>query len=333
MTAVIDARGLCKTLPGDGATRSRRCAGSACGRRVRWFGVPGTQRRASHHAADADHAAADRRGQRHGRWAGCPAPARAGARRIGYVSQLGRGRRAGHRPGEPDPAGQAVRPEPRGRGPPGRGSAGAVRPGRVCGSAGADLLRRPSGGASTWPRRGARARGAVPRRAEQRAGPAEPGRSLGSRARAARPGHHGVPDHALPGRSRRALRRGWIIDYGPIVAEGPAGAQAAGRGRRGSCSSARHARRGPRRCRAAGQPYVRDLNADGDPVRLYASDGGSALPGLLRLLDRNSSGPVGPAVGARPSTTCSCARPGGRCGSGDEPGIPALDRAAAEVVA
>ena len=34
------------------------------------------------------------------------------------------------------------------------------------------------------------------------------------------------------------------------------------------------------------EPYVRELTTDGDQLRLYVEDGSAALPGLLRLLDR-----------------------------------------------
>jgi ABC-2 type transport system ATP-binding protein len=34
------------------------------------------------------------------------------------------------------------------------------------------------------------------------------------------------------------------------------------------------------------EPYVRELSADGDEIRLYVEDGGVALPQLLRLLDQ-----------------------------------------------
>jgi ABC-2 type transport system ATP-binding protein len=40
----------------------------------------------------------------------------------------------------------------------------------------------------------------------------------------------------------------------------------------------------------AGQPYVRELSADGDQVRLYADDGGAALPEIIRLLDASDIG-------------------------------------------
>jgi ABC-2 type transport system ATP-binding protein len=36
----------------------------------------------------------------------------------------------------------------------------------------------------------------------------------------------------------------------------------------------------------AAEPYVRELTTDGDQIRLYVEDGSAALPGLLRLLDR-----------------------------------------------
>jgi len=38
------------------------------------------------------------------------------------------------------------------------------------------------------------------------------------------------------------------------------------------------------------EPYVRELSADGDEIRLYVEDGGVALPQLLRLLDQAGIG-------------------------------------------
>jgi ABC-2 type transport system ATP-binding protein len=78
-----------------------------------------------------------------------------------------------------------------------------------------------------------------------------------------------------------------IIDYGLIVAEGTPRdlkKQVAGD------SVVLSLRDGPdaaSRGMAAlrQEPYVRHLNADGDQLRLYVEDGGTALPHLLRLLD------------------------------------------------
>jgi ABC-2 type transport system ATP-binding protein len=39
-----------------------------------------------------------------------------------------------------------------------------------------------------------------------------------------------------------------------------------------------------------GQPYVREVSADGDQLRLYVEDGGAAMPELLRLLDGEQIG-------------------------------------------
>jgi ABC-2 type transport system ATP-binding protein len=38
------------------------------------------------------------------------------------------------------------------------------------------------------------------------------------------------------------------------------------------------------------QPFVREVNTDGDEVRLYVEDGGAALPQILRLLDTEQIG-------------------------------------------
>jgi ABC-2 type transport system ATP-binding protein len=78
-----------------------------------------------------------------------------------------------------------------------------------------------------------------------------------------------------------------IIDHGTVVAEGTPRAlkqQVAGDAivlvTRDADAAARAA------AELAGQPAVRDLTLEGDAVRLYASDGAAALPGLLRLLDQ-----------------------------------------------
>jgi ABC-2 type transport system ATP-binding protein len=40
----------------------------------------------------------------------------------------------------------------------------------------------------------------------------------------------------------------------------------------------------------SGEPYVREITADEGELRLYVEDGGSALPSMLRLLDREGIG-------------------------------------------
>jgi ABC-2 type transport system ATP-binding protein len=40
----------------------------------------------------------------------------------------------------------------------------------------------------------------------------------------------------------------------------------------------------------AAQPFVREVNADDNQVRLYVEDGGAALPQILRLLDAEQIG-------------------------------------------
>ncbi len=79
-----------------------------------------------------------------------------------------------------------------------------------------------------------------------------------------------------------------IIDHGEIVAEGsPHDLKREVAGERVLLSlhdDERAVERalGPLRA----QPYVRELSADGTDIRLYVDDGGTALPQLLRLLDR-----------------------------------------------
>jgi ABC-2 type transport system ATP-binding protein len=78
-----------------------------------------------------------------------------------------------------------------------------------------------------------------------------------------------------------------IIDHGRVVAEGTPRAlkqQVAG----DAIVLVTHDADAAGRAAAelAGRPGVRDLTVTGDAVRLYASDGAAALPGLLRLLDQ-----------------------------------------------
>jgi ABC-2 type transport system ATP-binding protein len=78
-----------------------------------------------------------------------------------------------------------------------------------------------------------------------------------------------------------------IIDHGTVVAEGTPRAlkqQVAGDAILLVTRDADAARRAA--AELARQPAVRDLTVAGDAVRLYASDGAAALPGLLRLLDQ-----------------------------------------------
>ena len=182
------------------------------------------------------------------------------------------------------------------------GGARAVRPGRVRGPAGADLLGRPAAAPRRGARGRARTRGPVPGRAEHRAGSAEPGQPVGPHPQPAGPGHHRLPDHPLPGRSRRALRP--HHDHRPWGGGGrryPACAQAPGRGRR---DRAGHPRR--RRCRArrrgAGRAARRARPHPGGPggpaVRQRrrgraARDAPAARPG-------GPAGPLAPAVRAEP---------------------------------
>jgi ABC-2 type transport system ATP-binding protein len=76
----------------------------------------------------------------------------------------------------------------------------------------------------------------------------------------------------------------------------------------------------------AGQPGVRDLTVDAAAVRMYASDGAAALPGLLRLLDR-AGAPVRSLRLSEPSLDDVFLRQTGRSlrDAGD-PAAPAPDR-------
>jgi ABC-2 type transport system ATP-binding protein len=84
-----------------------------------------------------------------------------------------------------------------------------------------------------------------------------------------------------------------IMDHGEIVAEGTPRdlkRQVAG----DSVLLSLHDEGGGATPRArvliAAEPYVREITAEGDHLRLYVEDGSAALPDLLRLLDRERIG-------------------------------------------
>ncbi len=109
-----------------------------------------------------------------------------------------------------------------------------------------------------------------------------------------------------------------IIDHGTVVAEGTPRAlkqQVAGDAivlvTRDADAAGRAA------AELAGQPGVRDLTVAGDTVRLYASDGAPPCPACSGCSTRQAC-PSGRSGCPSPAwTTCSCARPAGRCGTGD----------------
>jgi len=77
-----------------------------------------------------------------------------------------------------------------------------------------------------------------------------------------------------------------IIDHGQVVAEGtPRELKQQVAGDAIVLELRDAAAAGLAATELAGQPGMRDLNTDGAIVRLYASDGPAALPGLLRRLD------------------------------------------------
>ena len=232
-------------------------------------------------------------------------------RRIGYVAQgggtdpactVGRGAR---------PAGAAVRPA-HGRGPHPRRDllrrldlTGLERP------PGPDRCPAASGGGSTSPLGLVHRPGAgLPGRADHRPGPAEPGQPLGPRpAPARRARHDRLPDHALPGRGRRALRPAPHHRPRPDRRRGHAGrAEAAGRRRRGHGGRCRRRDRAAARAALAGAPGLADpgggraASTCGSPSSRASgpwSELMRALDGAGRRarLDRGSPG--------RPSTTSS----------------------------
>ncbi len=78
-----------------------------------------------------------------------------------------------------------------------------------------------------------------------------------------------------------------IIDHGTVVAAGtPRGLKQQVAGDAIVLTTRDQEAAGRAAAELAGQPGVRDLTVAGTAVRLYASDGPAALPGLLRRLDR-----------------------------------------------
>ncbi|CAA9387544.1 MAG: Efflux ABC transporter, ATP-binding protein, partial [uncultured Nocardioides sp.] len=153
------------------------------------------------HAHEADAGDRARRGVRRRRRPGRRAEV------DGAHGSVGDGGRAADRQGEPLADRQPLRPGPLHDQADRRRAAGAVLPHRRRWARGEDLLRRDAAtaGPRGQPRR--HAAGAVPRRADDGAGPAQPSGALG---RAARPGarrHDAAPDHAVPRGGRPARRR------------------------------------------------------------------------------------------------------------------------------
>ena len=128
-----------------------------------------------------------------------------GARQPDRAARLGR--RGPHRPREPHPARPPARLPDEAGARAGRRAARRVRPRGGGRQARQGLLRRhaPAPGHRREHRRDARAD--VPRRADDRAGPALAQPGVGHRARARRPGHDRAAVHAVPRRGRPARRR------------------------------------------------------------------------------------------------------------------------------
>ena len=149
-----------------------------------------------------------------------------------------------------------------------------------------DILGRPAPPPRRRSRDRARARGAVPRRADDGPGPAEP-RDLWEHVR--RLQERGATVLLPPTTSRRptasAIRM--IIDHGEIVAEGSP--RELKRDMIGDSVVLRVADndRGERaRALLAAAPFVSEVSTAGDgELRCYVDDGAAALPEILRLLD------------------------------------------------
>ncbi len=118
-----------------------------------------------------------------------------------------------------------------------------------------------------------------------------------------------------------------IIDHGTVVAEGTPRALKQEVAGDAIVLVTRDADAGGRAAAAlAGQAGVRDLAVEGDTVRLYASDGAAALPGLLRLLDRAGL-PVRSLRLSEPSLDDVFLRQTGRSlRDAGGPAVPAADR-------
>src|SRR5215218_3146472 len=246
-------------------------------------------------------------------------------RRDGLCQRGGRGRRpgAGPEPGgggapaqQPGPV--AVDPPepalprrlPRGAGgragPAGQRSAGGVRAGRPGRRQAGHVLGRPGPAGDGGPGADARPRGAVPGRADHRAGPGGPAVRLGPGPRPQGQGRDHRADHPRHGRGGRAGRPG--RDHGPREAAGPghpggADPRAARPDHpRGGGGPGRHLRRGAggrarrHRRRGAGRARRRRHRA----VRSPARAAGPALPARGGAGDGRAGGraggpPPGPA--------------------------------------
>ena len=152
------------------------------------------------HPDPAVHRARDRGGVRRGE------AGQAGSRRHRPHRPVRRRRRIAHRPREPDPVRAAARHEA----PPGqrtcRRDARGVQPHRRRRQAGVHLLRWHAAPRRHRLRSGRAAEGGVPRRADHRAGSAQPPRGVGPDRIAEGPRHHGAAHHAVPRGGRRLER-------------------------------------------------------------------------------------------------------------------------------
>jgi len=136
-------------------------------------------------------------------------------------------------------------------------------------------------------------------------------RTCGTRCAGCATRPHHLPDHALPRRGRRALRRISIMDNGEIVAEGTPdelkreisgdvltlGVPAPSRRRRASCSPT--------------APSVRGHRVRRPPVR---GEGAPLIPSLMRTMDTAGIAVSGIELHRPAWTTCSWPRPAARCG-------------------
>ena len=131
-----------------------------------------------------------------------------GVRRdIGYVPQSGSTLPEARVGEELVDHAAAVRHAHRGGPRPRRASCSPSSTSRASGPAGQDAVRRPAPPARHRDGPDPRAAAGLPRRADHRPRPAVPGQPLGAHPRLRDDARdHGLPDHALPRRGRRALR-------------------------------------------------------------------------------------------------------------------------------